>query len=498
MPISFNEFPNNIRVPFVGMEFDNSGALTNSQNQPYQSLMIGSKLSTGTAEDGALVRVSNVATAKKLFGAGSMLYDMCAAYLENDVITPLYCLAIPDAEAGVKATATITITGTASEAGTFYGYLSGKRFMVKIAVGATNTTLATNIASAINAGEFVASATAESGVVTLTAKNAGSCGNDIDFRINYYAGEVLPAGVAVEITNFAGGSGNPDILDYISIIEDRWFNGIACGYTDVSNLMILKEEMETRWGPLKAMEGVCFAAIRGTSFSDLCSRGEAHNSPHLCIPHAYGIPNAPWAMSAAVCAIAMYYGNIDKARPFQTLEIDGILAPADKDRFPRFTERNQLLYSGITTWYVDDDNSIRMERMITTYKRTPNGADDISYLDVNTMLTLGYLRWDLCAYIKRKYPRHKLANDGTRYGVGQAIVTPLLMKAEIINRFVDWEARGLVESFEQFKSSLIVERNQSDPNRLDVLMKPDLINQFRIGAILNQFILHSVNVQTVA
>jgi len=36
-------------------------------------------------------------------------------------------------------------------------------------------------------------------------------------------------------------------------------------------------------------------------------------------------------------------------------------------------------------------------------------------------------------------------------------------------------------------ANLIVERNADDPNRLDVLLPPDLVNQLRVFAVLAQF-----------
>jgi phage tail sheath gpL-like len=38
-----------------------------------------------------------------------------------------------------------------------------------------------------------------------------------------------------------------------------------------------------------------------------------------------------------------------------------------------------------------------------------------------------------------------------------------------------------------FKKNLIVERHPNDPNRVNVLYPPDLINQLRIFAVLAQF-----------
>ena len=55
--------------------------------------------------------------------------------------------------------------------------------------------------------------------------------------------------------------------------------------------------------------------------------------------------------------------------------------------------------------------------------------------------------------------------------------------------FGTWEEKGLVEGIDRFKADLVVERNASDPNRLDFLLTPDLINQFIVGAAKIAFIL---------
>lgn len=44
-----------------------------------------------------------------------------------------------------------------------------------------------------------------------------------------------------------------------------------------------------------------------------------------------------------------------------------------------------------------------------------------------------------------------------------------------------------MENADLFKKYLIVERNTTDPNRVDVLFPPDYVNQLRIFALLNQF-----------
>jgi phage tail sheath gpL-like len=69
------------------------------------------------------------------------------------------------------------------------------------------------------------------------------------------------------------------------------------------------------------------------------------------------------------------------------------------------------------------------------------------------------------------------------------VATPKTVKGEILALFSELSDVGLVENLEDFETNLIVERNIADVNRVDVLLPPDLVNQFRILASLIQFIL---------
>jgi phage tail sheath gpL-like len=126
-------------------------------------------------------------------------------------------------------------------------------------------------------------------------------------------------------------------------------------------------------------------------------------------------------------------------------------------------------------------------RESTTYQKNLYGQGDDAYELVPTLATLAALFRSQRHAITSKYPRHKLADDGTRFGAGQAIVTPKIIKAELIAQYRADEFLGRVENAQAFKRNLIVERNSNDPNRVDVLYPPDLINQMRIFAVLAQF-----------
>jgi phage tail sheath gpL-like len=128
-----------------------------------------------------------------------------------------------------------------------------------------------------------------------------------------------------------------------------------------------------------------------------------------------------------------------------------------------------------------------ISRESTTYQLNLYSQGDDAYELVTTLATLARLLRNQRHAITTKFPRHKLANDGTRFGVGQAIVTPKSIKAELVSEYRIDEFNGLVEDVKNFKAHLIVERDPNNPNRVNVLYPPDLVNQLRIFAVLAQF-----------
>ena len=92
----------------------------------------------------------------------------------------------------------------------------------------------------------------------------------------------------------------------------------------------------------------------------------------------------------------------------------------------------------------------------------------------------------LKARLRLRFPRHKLANDGTRIPAGSAIVTPSMIRGECIAEYRDQESLGWVENVAAFIENLVVERNGDDPTRVDILFPPDLVNGLHIFAVLFQ------------
>jgi phage tail sheath gpL-like len=195
----------------------------------------------------------------------------------------------------------------------------------------------------------------------------------------------------------------------------------------------------------------------------------------------------PYLWAAVYAAVAAGSLSIDPARPLQTLELPGILPPAIAARFT-LPENNILLYDGISTFSVTDGGTVQIQRAVTSYQKNSFGIADPSYLDVETPYTLSYIRYATRARITQRFPRFKLADDGTRFGAGQAIVTPKDIRNTLLALFRELESAGLVENFDQYATDLVVERDANDRNRVNVLAAPDIVNQFRIFAEQIQFI----------
>ncbi|WP_446913561.1 phage tail sheath subtilisin-like domain-containing protein, partial [Escherichia coli] len=127
-------------------------------------------------------------------------------------------------------------------------------------------------------------------------------------------------------------------------------------------------------------------------------------------------------LAASRTARAAVFIRNDPARPTQTGELVGML-PAPKGKRFTMTEQQTLLSHGVATAYVES-GVLRIQRDVTTYRKNAYGVADNSYLDSETLHTSAYVLRKLKSVITSKYGRHKLASDGTRFGPGQAIVTP--------------------------------------------------------------------------
>lgn len=500
MTLPFSQIPSSLRVPLFWAELDPSQANSGGGDKP-KSLIIAQKLSAGTAPANVPVQVTSPAMAATLCGTASDAHRMAISFFRNNPFGELWIIPVDDAS-GTAATLELTVSAAATADGTIFLYISGYLVQVAVSSGDTTTAIATAIAAAITASTDPLPVTATSGsaVVTLTARHDGTTANSIDVRANYAGaagGQEYPASVTVtanggtdlaETPAYLGddtpGATDPTLTAAIAAMGDEPFDYIAHPYPTTTVLDLMETELADRWSALKQVYGGAFTALRDT-VGDLTTAGNARNDPYH---HIFGyelIPTDGPTLAAAYMGVASREFEIDPARPIQTVRLEGILPPRINDAFTT-VEQNTLLYDGITVGY-RSGNAFRITRSITTYQVDASDNPDDSLLDSTTIYTLAEVLRRLKTAITGKYPRHKLANNGTRFGPGQAIVTPNTLKAELIREYGDMILDGLVENMDAFKAALTVQRSTSNPRRVEVLYPPDLINPLRIFALLAQF-----------
>jgi phage tail sheath gpL-like len=473
-----------------------------------RALLVGVMTEDGNAEPDVPKVIGQQIQADIAFGQGSELARMVRAFFGNNFANEMWCLPLAEPPGGTAASGVIRVLAPPTEAGTIHLYIGGQ----KVAVNIGGTDAVEDIAEAIVARIMATDdlpVTAEVNAtdlnhVDLTCVFKGVSGNEIRVEFNYFGtigGEQPIPGLEIEFQGtphttakpdfLSGGVGTPDMKNAIIAMGEEEFEYVALPYTDSTTLMDWEMEYgfwdEGRWGWKRQLFGHVFGARRGT-YSDLIQFGRSRNSGVVSImAFELTTPTPMFEMTAAYVAKAQRALVNDPARPLQTLQLFKTLPAKLHERF-NWLELNSIASNGLAIQKVWQGSGYpQIAREQTTYQWGSYGIGDDAYELVTTLATLAKLLRNQRHQITQKFPRHKLANDGTRFGPGQAIVTPGIIKAELVAQYALDEYNGLVEDARNFKRFLMVERDSNNPNRVNVLYPPDLINQLRIFAVLAQF-----------
>lgn len=484
MPIAFDTIPSNIALPLFYLEF--AGSRPSQLDDLVKPILLIGQMNeaaeAGTAVEGTKYLVTSKDQAIELFGYGSELALMAEAIFANFAGAEVYAIPAGDAAAGVAATATITITGPATEAGTLYLRIAGKLVTVAVANAAVQDDIASAIEAAIDAADDDLPVTAgvATNVVTLTARNKGTIGNQVTLSINAKgadAGEVTPAGVTVALSGALLSAGATDnaatiwtnVLAAAGAYGSDGFDVIVLGNASSAMLTALQTEIVDRWDYDRALDGVLVYCVKDSSGDHVtfATGKDSRYQTFLALKETANWLSMECQYAAAYAAQLARSVADDPARPLQTLPLLGVYAGTPFDS----ATQNTLARNGCTNAAVDRAGNITIASDAVTSQET-----------VSTPFNLSRFRRRLRNRIVTSYPRHKLADDGTAIGAGQAIVTPAIIKAAVLSEYRAMEEAGLVEGAADFKASLQVERDVDNANRINVLAFPDFVDQFRIGA----------------
>ncbi len=486
--VAFNQIPSDLRVPFFHLELDTTPTAT-ATDVTGPALLIGQRLSTGAVAEGVATLITSAPQAAEAFGPGSQLAFMAAAYLRNDPTGELWAIALDDADAAAAATKTITVAGPATGDGTISLYIAGRLVEVAVSDEDTATEIATAIAAAVTAQGTKLPMTAASAdeVVTLTARNKGTAGNALDVRTNYQgasAGEGDVPGVTLTIAAGTAGATDPDYADAVDAMGDELFDYIALGLSTTAALDAISAELDSRYGWARGLYGTLFA-VRQDTVGNLQTAGALRNSIFEVTPGITSSPTPPWELAAMVTAQAARSANEMPSRPWHTLPLVGAVPPARPDRHT-LLEQQTLTGVGITTFAVvgrgASGGTLTIGREVTTYQSDQFGSEDATYQDPQRVITAFRSARRMKSRLQRKFSRFNIVDDGTPTRPDLPVTTPKAIRAEIVAEYAAQIAEGWMERLDDFKDSLIVERDESNARRVNVYLKPTTASPFRVLA----------------
>lgn len=490
MSVQFDTIPADILLPLVYMEFSGKaptapGALVKP------TVLLGQKIGAGTATAGVINSVSSKTEGVTLFGRGSQLARMCAAFFDAFPGGELFAIALADDSGGTAGSVTLTVTGTSTESGTIFLRVGNDLVEVAIASG----TVQNDIAAAIDAAcdlalDLPVTVGASSNVATLTNRHKGTLGNQVPVTINalgQIGGEALPAGVSIAISSTypTNGATDPTAASWVTAMADTAFDVIAPGLSTSAVLTALKTETTRRWDPTLGIGGHVVAVVMD-SHSDLLTLGPMRNDKHATI---FGIPESAtvtwrtpqYELVALLAGLFARYLGTDPARPLQHLTLPGAHGGSEFT----WTQRQAQAKAGIATLSVLN-GEVTINAEVSSYTVGAGALTDLAwqYPQIAFVLQRWKRRMD---NRMTRFSSFKLADDGQPIKPGQRVLTPKTAKGEFVAEYSDMVDESLMEGLATFKATLVVERNALNRNRLDVLARPNPINQFRQLAVRNEF-----------
>lgn len=473
--ISFDTIGSN-RKPGQYIEFNTRLAVRTLPGNTQKVLMLAPMLDTGTADPLTILDIFYDDQAATYFGRGSAAHQMATDAIGANAYLQVQMIGIPDADTATAATGKVAITGPATSNGTLSVSVGGTRIDVGISNGDTADEIANTLISTLaqkTALPVTAALSTEvvegedepqpvSGVVVLTARHAGTYGNDIVIKAASTA-----TGTTASVTEMSGGNVDPDIAPALAAAFAAGHNIVVSPFSTADALTALRDHLDN---VSNAMEQRGAIGVGGwpKSLSTGTTLAASLNEGRITLGWHNGSAKTPAQIAAAYAAVIA--SEEDPARPLNTLAMSTLDVTPLEDR-PGRTEQENALRNGLTPFEIGPGDKVQIVRAISTYTKNAQGVDDVSLLDLTTIRTLDYVRKACRERIALRFPRDKLSSR-----------TPPKVQSELLDVLIKLEELEIIEEVEANKSGLIVERDSQDSNQLNARIPADVVNGLHVFA----------------
>ena len=470
MAITFSEVSSSAAASQVFVEQAAVNRVSGSPVIPHKILVLGQYNSGKSPTDNEPQLILNKEDAWDRYGRGSLLAAQIEKVFDAGGISPVYALPLADDGSATAATGTIAFTGTATEAGTVYCYINGKKVTAAVSDEDAAADVATALSTAINADlDLPVTASADTGTVTLTARWSGESGNQISVELNRGDTDSLPDGITATVTDVGedtAGATNPVLDTALGNLGDTWYTEIVCPYLDSTSLTAIKDLGDTRADAGVKRPFLAFAGNTDTA-SNFITELDNHNSEWLSLIHVSGSPSAAYEIAAATGGVWAKVQNATPGRPAKTEKLPGVFAG----------DTNDLTYSTLNTIFVAGGSTTRnlsggvvLLDVATTRTETDAGAatDDWRYASIVPNLQFKIYALEN-TFIASPFDQAVVLADGGGPGPTYGI-RPSTVKAYAVGLVDDWVERGLSTNRDEIIDNTSAEINASNPGRIDLVI----------------------------
>lgn len=473
----------------------------------YSAILIGNKLSTGSATTNTVVYGPNSATPLatetdciNLFGAGSELHRMFRRFTAVNTVTPLYAIAVPESS-GNKAAINMTLVNTATANGSLRIWVEDEFVDVAIASGDTIATISANAVAAINAKTYWPVTAAQATVSTsndtcaITAKQKGLRGNWIRCQaVIYTTGTIATTVTNNTPTLMTGGTtADSNSTALATIASSRYYYQVSAA-EDATQLGALAAQMDTLAAPIVGIRQRAFGGSVDTN-GNATTITVALNTART---EVVWLQNADWTPAGLASNQAAVAALFEVATPFrcnfsgfgndsQTKAYWKVPAP----RTGTIPSRSTLVTSlnnGLTPIGVNANGSTYLVKRITTKCQTSSVAD-YRIRDSHKVTVCDRYADDLLNKLALQFTGKNLADDPA---TGQKItdpnlVTPRVVAAAVNKLTQDYGDISLLQNVATIIANTQVIRETSPTTRVScrVPLTPiDILDQ--IGTQINQ------------
>lgn len=460
-----------LRVPGTFFVFNEANANRGLTPLDKRIALIGIQSSAATATAETVNEIFSAADADALFGAGSELALMAKiaiqATREQGSAAALFGVGIA-APAGVAATFTLTVTGTATEAGEVVFKLAGRVIRAAVANGDANTVVSVAMKDAIDEQQNNLPLTAgeAAGVVTTTHVTTGVNGNDLAVEV-----VSTPAGISVVAAAGVAGTGVADITASLDVLADKDYDFVAIANhaaADVADFTTHLDEMFDA-GTKRWRHGIM--AETGTLGTAQALATAADDFRQIVVS-AEGFPNLPSEVAAYVASTLG--GESDPAKPWNNVELPSLALPAAAD-VPTNTELQSGISGGLFMLSVNEQQSrAKIVRAVTT-QTTLASVPFFSLLDVTISTSMFFVARQCDIAIRQNFQRAK-KTARTKREIRDIVLEKLFAIEEI----------EIVQNVEANAGELQVEDDATNPDRVNVAIPTSIVPPLnQVAAVIN-------------